>query len=104
MSRPSWRASRTGAVQALVAICAFSTHRQVNCSSSSADDKGVILRLGPLEFSAAPVLIATTPWATTSGESFYQLNATTIVGSTNEGPNHCRVRSAVASLFSGRCL
>ena len=42
------------------------------------------LRLGPLEFSEPPVLIATTPWADTSGESFYRLNSSLIVGSTME--------------------
>lgn len=42
------------------------------------------IQVGPLVFDTPPRLIATTPWAGTSGESFYRLNATTVVGSTLE--------------------
>ena len=63
-----------------------------------------LLQLGPLEFASPPVLIATTPWTTCDGQSFYRLNATTIVGSTLSGGD-CRLAGAgctFASLDAGR--
>jgi hypothetical protein len=65
---------------------------------------GPVLRLGPMEFASPPALIATTPWATCDGQSFYRLNATTIVGSTLSGGD-CRIAGTgctFASLDAGR--